>query len=153
MRAGVRSLGPLFVAGSLLVAACQPAPKPPAAPAAPAPRTHSERALTICDRPPKPAATPADPKIEASFRAFARTWIGKMGKAGAAKGAGSRKRIRDEFETELKPTGSKQAPWVGILRYCEETLRCTSASAASCQVSKTTAVSEIFRFQAGKWTY
>jgi hypothetical protein len=150
MKAGARSLALLLLAGSLLAAACQPqaAPRPQPAPAAPAP---SSRGLTICERPAKTLAAPADPKIEASFRAFARTWIGKMSKA---KGApGGRKRIRDEFEIELRPTGSKQAPWVGILRYCEETLRCTSASAASCQVSKTTAVSEIFRFQAGKWTY
>ena len=144
MRAGARSLGPLFVAGSLLVAACQPV-----APAAPTP---PERALTICDRPPQPAAAAADPKMDASFRAFARSWIEKMGKAGAAKGApGGRKRIRDGFETELRPTSSKQAPWIGIVRYCEETLHCTGAT--SCQVSKSTAVTEIFRFQAGKWTY
>jgi hypothetical protein len=152
MRGGARSLALLLLGCSLLTAACQPQtqtpPQPAAAPAPP------QRGLTICDRPPKPAATPADPKVEASFRAFARTWVGKMGKAGAAKGAaGGRKRIRDEFETELRPTGSKQAPWVGLLRYCEETLRCTSASAASCQVSKSTAVTEIFRLEAGKWTY
>ena len=147
MRAGARSLGVLFLGCSLVAAACQVlAPGPPAAPTPP------KRELTICDRPAKPAAAP-DPKVEASFRAFARTWLAKMGKAGAAKSAGSRKQIRDEFETELRPTGSKVAPWVGVLRYCEQTLRCTGASAASCQPSKSTAVTEIFRFQAGKWVY
>ena len=149
MRAGARSLGLLFLGCSLLAAACQLlAPRPPAAPAPP------ERELTICERPARPAAGAQDPKVETSFRTFAHTWLEKMRKAGAAKNApGGRRQIRDEFETELRPTGSRETPWVGVLRYCEQALHCTSASAASCQPSKSTAVTELFRFQAGEWMY
>jgi hypothetical protein len=145
VRAGGRSVGSLLLGCWLLATACQP---PPAAPAPP------ERELTICERPARPAAAARDPKVEASFSAFARTWLEKKRKAGAAVNApGGRRQIRAEFETELRPTGSTRVPWVGILRYCEETLRCTVASSPSCQVSNPTAVTEIFPFQAGKWRY
>jgi hypothetical protein len=111
------------------------APDPPAAPAPP------ERELTICERPARPAAAARDPKVEASFSDFARVWLEKMREAGAAVNApDGRRQIRAEFETELRPTRSTQVPWIGILRYCEETLR-------------PTAITEIFPFQAGKWSY
>ena len=148
MRALAR-LGILSLGCSLLAVACQlPAPRSPAPPAPP------ERELTICERPAKPAARSQDPKIEASFRAFALTWLEKMRKVGAAMDApGERKQIRAEFEIEQRPTGSKLVPWVGVLHYCEDTLRCTSASAASCQLSRSTAITELFPFRAGKWAY
>jgi len=128
MRGGGRSLGLLLPACTLL-AACQLS-----APAEPAP---PERELTLCERPARPAATAQDPQIEASFRAFANAWLARLRKAGAAQG----RRILDAFETELRPTGSAKAPWVGVLRYCEQT------------PSKRTVVSEIFRYQAGEWVY
>jgi hypothetical protein len=138
MRRAARRLGPLLLAGSLCTAACQFLPWTSSAPA-PAP---PERALSLCERPARPAATAHDPAVEASFRAFATVWLEKMRKAGAAKNApGGPRLIRAAFETELKPTGSQQAPWVGLLRYCEQTS------------SKSTVVTEIFRFQAGKWVY
>jgi hypothetical protein len=129
MRAAGRSLGLLLPAGALLAVACQLwAPAEPAAP---------ERELTLCERPARPAATLQEPQIEGSFRAFANEWLARMRKVGAAQG----RRILDAFETELRPTGSAKAPWVGVLRYCEQT------------PSKRTVVSEIFRYQAGEWVY
>jgi hypothetical protein len=134
-----RRLGPLLLYCSLLAAGCQYLPWTSDDTAAPAP---PERALSLCERPARPAAKLHDPKIEASFRTFASTWVEKMRKAGAAKNApGGFRKIRDAFETELRPTGNEQAPWVGLLRYCEQT------------ASKSTIVTEIFRFQAGKWQY
>ena len=99
MRSGARCLGSLLLGCSLLAVACQlPALRPPPAPAPP------ERALTICERPARQPAAAQDPKVEASFSAFARTWLEKMRKAGAAKLApGGRRQIRAEFETELRP--------------------------------------------------
>ena len=150
MRVWARSLGLLFLACSLLAAACQP----PAALRRRAAPTPPARELTLCERPARAAAAAQDPEVDASFRAFARTWLEKMREAGAAKDAPrGRTQIRDEIETELRPTGSQQAPWVGVLRYCEQELHCTGADAASCQPSKSTAVTEIFRFQAGQWMY
>ena len=149
MRFGARSVASLLLGCSLLAAACElPALRPPAAPGPP------ERELTICERPARPAAAAHDPKVEASFRAFARTWLERMRRAGAAENApGGRRQIRDEFETELRPTRSTLVPWVGVLHYCEQMLRCTGASGASCQVTKTTAVAELFPFRAGEWRY
>jgi hypothetical protein len=146
MRAGARSQV-LVLGCSLLAAACQPPPPP--SPEAPAP---PERELTVCERPARPPAAAQDPQVEASFRAFARSWLDKLRQGGAATSAPEgRKQIRDEFEIELRPTGNPQAPWVGVLRYCEQTLHCTSS--ASCQPSKSTAVTDLFRFQAGQWVY
>lgn len=138
MRRAARRLGPLLLGCSLFTAACQLPPWTSSAPAPPEP----ERQLSLCERPARPAATVHDPAVEASFRAFAGGWLEKMRKAGAAKNApGGPRLIGAAFETELKPTGSRQAPWVGLLRYCEQT------------PSKSTIVTEIFRFQAGKWVY
>ena len=141
MSDAARRLVALLLGCSLLAAGCQYLPRTSddTAGSAPAP---PERQLNLCERPARPAATTHDPKVEASFRAFASTWLEKMRKAGAAKNApGGFRTIRDAFETELRPTGNKQAPWVGLLRYCEQT------------ASKSTIVTEIFRFQAGKWQY
>ena len=143
MRDAARRLGALLLGGSLLAAGCQYLPWASDDAAAPAPApAPPKRELNLCERPGRPAAKLHDPKVEASFRAFAGTWLAKMRKAGAAKNApGGARTIRDAFETELRPTGNKQAPWVGLLRYCEQT------------ASKSTIVTEIFRFQGGKWQY
>ena len=45
------------------------------------------------------------------------------------------------------------APWVGILRYHELMYTCADKSTASCAPSKKLRVTEIFRFQGGKWVY
>ena len=133
MRGRARSLCLLWLGCVLVAAACQQAALAPPA-AAPAPAAPA-RTLNLCERPAKPSAAPQDPQAEASLRAFGRTWLEKMRKADG------RKQIRDDFETELRPTGNKQAPWVGIVRYCEKT------------PSKSTVVTEIFRFEGGKWVY
>jgi hypothetical protein len=80
-----RRLGPLLLYGSLLAAGCQYLPwTSDDTAAAPTP---SARELNLCERPARPAAKLHDPKIEASFRTFASTWVEKMRKAGAPKNA------------------------------------------------------------------
>jgi hypothetical protein len=59
----------------------------------------------------------------------------------------------NDYAIELKPTGSATAPWVGILRYHELTYTCADKSTSSCAPSKKMRVTEIFRFQGGKWVY
>jgi hypothetical protein len=107
----------------------------------------------------EPAAiAPSDPafaKAEASFQTFASDWMRKMDAAEAhekkaANGKGYRS-YDDAFKIELKPTGSSTAPYVGLLRYQEH--QCAASSTATCQVTSTTAVTEIFRFQGGRWVY
>jgi hypothetical protein len=58
-----------------------------------------------------------------------------------------------DFKIELKPTGHSQAPYVGILRYRESLYQCPDKSTAQCTVAETTPVTEIFRFQDGRWVY
>jgi hypothetical protein len=93
------------------------------------------RPQTLCERPAQPAASAGDPAVEASFRAFARDRLERLRIASAATG----RDIGEEFETELRPTGDRAAPWVGVLRYCER------------RPPKRAVVTELFRFQAGEW--
>ena len=134
-------------------AACESPPpaQPVANPAAPAPAP-PPHVLSICDRNAKPT-TGDDAKTIASFEAFSRDWIEKMRRVGAARGVAGRKRIRDAYEMELRPTQSAQAPYIGVLRYCEIGLSCTAAAESSCREATSTVVTEMFRYQAGKWVF
>lgn len=137
----------------LAAASCQRTPPPVPAPPPVAPLPPA-RVLSLCERPAQPAATSLDPTMETSFAAFARTHLEKLRTAGAAqRPPGGPKEIGSEFETELRRTGNSEAPWVGVLRYCERVLRCADGSADSCTPSKRSIVTEIFRFQAGRWVY
>ena len=107
----------------------------------------------------EPAAiAPSDPalaKAEASFQTFASEWMRKMAAAEAHEkakaGGGAYRGYDDAFKIELKPTGSPTAPYVGLLRYQEH--QCAAGGGASCKATSTTAVTEIFRFQGGRWAY
>lgn len=107
----------------------------------------------------EPAAiAPSDPglaRAESSFQSFAQDWMKKMAAAEAhekAKAAGGAYRgYGDDFQIELKPTGSATAPYVGLLRYQER--QCAAGGGRSCKVVGTTRVTEIFRYQGGRWIY
>ena len=107
----------------------------------------------------EPAAiAPSDPALaraEASFQSFAAEWMQKMEAAEAHERRNAHgKAYRgygEDFKIELKPTGSATAPYVGLLRYQEH--QCAPDSGAACKVTGTTAVTEIFRFQGGRWIY
>jgi hypothetical protein len=107
----------------------------------------------------EPAAiAPSDPglaRAESSFQSFASDWMKKMAAAEAhgkaAASGGAYRGYDDEFKIELKPTGSTAAPYVGLLRYQEH--QCAGGGGSSCRVTSTTAVTEIFRFQGGRWVY
>ena len=139
----------IILCAGLLVVACQthaPAPQPPAPPPPP-------RVLTVCDGTVKATPEATDPKVETSFQAFSKTWISKLRSAAAKRPAGERSRILDSFETELRPTGSEKAPWIGILRYCQQKLSCASAAEATCSPASSSIVTELFRYQGGEWIY
>ena len=145
------------LSSALLGAACESPPPAapvtkPAAPAPAPPPAPPPRALSICERNPKPT-TGGDATAIASFETFSRGWIEKMRRVGAARGVAGRKRIRDAYEMQLRPTQSAQAPYVGVLYYCEIGLTCTAAVESSCKESTTTVVTEMFRYQAGKWVF
>jgi hypothetical protein len=112
-----------------------------------------------------PNPDPAHQRAERSFDEFAKGWMRKMSgleaqnrakpTLAAASGAmiASYRGYESGYEMELKPTGSAKAPWVGILRYHELTYTCADKSTTSCAPSKKMRVTEIFRFQGGKWVY
>jgi len=112
-----------------------------------------------------PNTDPAQQRAERSFDDFAQTWMLKMASAEsqnrtkptlAPQGGSvvaSYRGYENDYVIELKPTGSATAPWVGILRYHELTYTCADQSTSSCAPSKKMRVTEIFRFQGGKWVY
>jgi hypothetical protein len=120
-------------------------------------------AATASANPPAaiPNTDPAHQRAERSFNEFAKGWMQKMARVETqnrahpkvASGVASYRGYTDDFQIELKPTGSNTAPWVGILRYNELLYTCADQLAKSCSPSKTTRVTEIFRFQGGKWIY
>jgi hypothetical protein len=106
-----------------------------------------------------PAGGSSKENAQQAFDTFAKEWMAKMEAAGrqnAKKSGGSASTLRGyskEWTTEIKPTGSTSAPYVGLLRYVEEERSCKDAALMDCRVTSTTGVTEIFRFQGGKWVY
>jgi hypothetical protein len=94
---------------------------------------------------------------ESKFRAFAQSWMDRQEASEAqmkrnASGPGATARgVSDDFKIELRPTGNAKAPYVGILRYTEQTYDCAGQN--SCTERDSTRVTEIFRFQGGRWHY
>jgi hypothetical protein len=109
------------------------------------------------------AAAPPPDRAKASLDQFANQWMAKMGQLEAnnraqasRQPAGAPVKYRaygSNYTTELKPTGSKQAPYVGLIRYEEREVSCKDKSQKECEVSERTPVTEIFRFQNGRWIY
>jgi hypothetical protein len=114
-----------------------------------------------------PKAAPAADvaSVTASFDAFASQWMDRMqrvedenrrkpsvDRSGAAPSV-SYRGYTDEFKIELRPTGYPGAPFVGLIRYGEQLFTCADAGATRCGVRYTTPVTEIFRFQNGRWIY
>ncbi len=150
---------PLIVVLALATAAvaCAAPPPPPPRVVAPPEATTivmpPPKDLSICQRAAKPT-TGGDPAITTSFESFSHDWIQKMRAVVVARSATAvRKSIRATYEMELRPTGSTQAPYVGILSYCELDLQCSGAGESSCKASASTVVKEMFRYQAGNWVY
>ncbi len=111
-----------------------------------------------------PASIPdasASPAHQA-FQTFAVEWMQRLHRVEAqnkssALGNGavavSYRGFDQEFKTELRPTGNAKAPYVGMIRYLEREYRCSDSRALDCKVQKTTPVTEVFRFQDGRWVY
>jgi hypothetical protein len=150
----------VLAALALLGLACSGAPTPPvsAAPRIVAPPEATEIVtpppanITICQRDARPTSG-ADAATTASFERFSSDWIAKMKAVTGARFATERKRLRNTYEMELRPTGSDAAPYVGVLSYCEITLHCEDAAEGSCRPSSSVVVKEMFRYQAGQWVY
>jgi len=94
---------------------------------------------------------------ESQFRKFAKSWMDRQEASEAkmkrdASGPGATARgVSDDFNIELRSTGNAKAPYVGILRYTEQTYDCGGKN--GCTERDSTRVTEIFKYQAGRWEY
>ena len=112
-----------------------------------------------------PAALDPSPELPAwvrsSFEVFADDWMANLTRherrtareLGSTGSADHHRRFGRYYEVELRPTGRAAVPFVGILRYTEERWRCAKASQSRCNLDSRNAVSEVFRFQDGRWIY
>ena len=108
---------------------------------------------------------PGQNRVRSTFDRFATAWMEKVQRLedqqrqnptvrpGAAKPLVTYRGYGDDFSTELRPTGHPSAPYVGILRYSEHLYSCASVEATNCTVASTIPVTEIFRFENGRWVY
>ncbi len=107
----------------------------------------------------------ADERIRTSFADFARSWMARMHEnevqnrknptvqPGPSENLVTYRGFGDDFTVELRPTGHPSAPFVGILRYNEEVYSCNGVDASNCSVASSLPVTEIFRYQGGRWVY
>ncbi len=107
----------------------------------------------------------ADERARTSFSDFARSWMAKMQKneaqnrenptvqPGPGKNIVTYRGFDEGFTVELRPTGHPAAPFVGILRYNEQVYSCNGVDASKCSVASSLPVTEIFRYQGGRWVY
>jgi len=104
-------------------------------------------------------------RAEDQFHQFAKTWMANVQRLQTqdrdkptvrAGGSGTQLSYRaygDDYTVELRPTGHPSAPYVGLLRYTELMYSCPSAGSKDCSVSSRVPVTEIFRYENGRWSY
>ena len=111
------------------------------------------------------SVSPALAKAEHSFDQFAQRWIQKMetveqGKRRQARASRTGRKGKVQyraypgaFKTRLRPTGYARAPFVGVLEYAEELMVCEPGRSGTCRAAGRTPVTEVFRYQNGRWVY
>ena len=95
-------------------------------------------------------------RAEASFVVFAEAWLAAALQAGMRSGDGTPGKMRGpdpRFSIELRATGRRRTPYVGLLHYREHVYQCAGDPSGACEVTHTTPVTEIFRFQNGHWVH
>ena len=104
-------------------------------------------------------------RAEDQFHQFAKTWMANVQRlqtqdrdkptvrAGSNGTQVSFRGYGEDYSVELRPTGHPSAPFVGLLRYTELMYSCPSASSKDCSVSSRVPVTEIFRYENGRWSY
>jgi hypothetical protein len=104
------------------------------------------------------SAAGGEAQARAAFDVFTQTWMDKLRSSSAIRtvstSSGSTvKRFSTTHTEEVKPTGSASNPFVGVLHYTEESYSCSDAAQRNCTLVDSTPVTEIFRYQNGKWVY
>jgi hypothetical protein len=103
--------------------------------------------------------------MESSFRSFAKSWMDEALARAARNQARPRaqertgglaflyRAVADDYDVALERTGNPSSPYVGVLRYTEQTYTCRDAGGAECTLASSQPVSEVFRFRSGRWSY
>lgn len=110
---------------------------------------------------PAPKAVPDAERVKASFDSFATEWMERMQRVEDENRASPKldtgtptyRGYGDDFRVEIKPTGYAPAPYVGVLRYEERMYGCRDSGATECRVTSRMPVTELFRYQDGRWVY
>ena len=114
-----------------------------------------------------PASTPDSgrDRAGAAFDAFAAKWMDRAHateqesranpsvKPGATAPLVTFRGYGDDYALELRPTGNPNSPYVGLLRYTEHVYSCSSVEATDCTIVSSVPITEIFRYQSGRWRY
>jgi hypothetical protein len=118
-----------------------------------------------------PCSAADDEAVKKAFEVFQLDWIAKMNKHGdfgmekikVEKDSQGRycavyRVIAKDTESEVKPTGDKASPYVGVLKYEEHTFANHAdspelAKKGPFECEKQVLVTEIFRYAGGKWIY
>jgi len=106
----------------------------------------------------KSSSAGSEAQARAAFDTFTQTWMDKLRGSSALRtvstSSGSTiKRFSTTHTEEVKPTGSASNPFVGVLHYTEESYNCSDSAQRNCTLVDSTPVTEIFRYQNGKWVY
>ena len=115
---------------------------------------------TALAEPPAKVSDAGRSRAEDQFHQFAKKWMANVqrlqtqdkGKP-TPDGLSTRRGYGDDYSIELRPTGHPSAPYVGLLRYTELMYSCPSPGATDCSVSSRVPVTEIFRYENGRWSY
>jgi len=112
-----------------------------------------------------PDASAADESVLSSFSDFAKMWMAKMETAesrnrenptvrpGPSQNLVTYRGFGEDYSVELRPTGQPSSPFIGILRYSEKIYSCREVAASNCSIASSGPVTEIFRYQGGRWIY
>jgi len=112
-----------------------------------------------------PDASTADESALSSFSEFAKKWMAKMEtnearnrenptvQPGPSQNLVTYRGFGEDFTVELRATGQPSSPFIGILRYSEQIYSCREVVASNCSVASSLPVTEIFRYQSGRWIY
>ena len=99
---------------------------------------------------PAAAAPGGDAQVRQAFDRFAQDWMEKVKRNAIAAPNGGRREYAD-YSIELRATGQSAAPYVGLLRYTENLVECSAPG--KCATTAAIPVTEIFRFEKGRWIY
>lgn len=112
---------------------------------------------------PASVADSGDTRARVSFERFAGQWMARVHqieeeqrknptvRPGATEPMVTYRGYGDDYSIELRPTGHSAAPYIGLLRYTEHVYSC--AKVGQCTIASSVPVTEIFRFQDGRWIY